>query len=76
MNQWPFVCCKESWDIKDDRSQGAEQRRRTDSEGNSLIISFSHTGLEKSTSWRTSAALTPLNIEQRDRMGGEGAAAQ
>lgn len=28
MNQWPFVCCKESWDIKDDRSQGAEQRRR------------------------------------------------
>lgn len=19
MNQWPFVCCKESWDMKDDK---------------------------------------------------------
>lgn len=24
MNQWPLFCCKESWDIKDDRGEEAE----------------------------------------------------
>lgn len=53
-----------------------EQRRRgtghPDTKGSShyLLLTQIHVRVEKSTSWRTSAALTPLNIEQRDRRGG------
>lgn len=64
--------------MKDDRSWAEEERRQKARRYKgklSLVISFSHTHthvrVEKSTSWRTLAALTPLNIEQRGREGGE-----
>lgn len=41
-----FVCCKESWDMKDDRSWAEEERRQKARRYKgklSLVISFSHT---------------------------------
>lgn len=75
-----FVCCNESWDIKDDRSKGEHSDdtrrggwRRTDTKENvpmSLIISSSQTGADRGLNLtRTKAIFTPLNIEQRDERG-------
>lgn len=67
-------------ELRERRRWGEEAEGTWITKGNSfsnyLFPSHAHVEMEKSTSWRTLTTLTPLNIEQRDRKGGEGVVAQ
>lgn len=76
MNQWPFVCCKESWDMKDDKSSRRKGKHSLSvshtREGGKVELvedlGGSHTSKDRTGRWRRGAR----DMQVRGKQSSEG----